>query len=378
MNRVFSLILTLFAAGLLLAASAAVAGLTPPEVRLLQSDNPADWDKAVQLICPDEQHAVPGLMVAAVTERLPQLSPESQLRLIRRNMTYALSRDPRVAAVFRQLAASGMPEVRQVAQRALDDLERRVESPPPLPPDRAPPAWQTPLLRVLALLVVLTPLALGGALLLWGFRLLQLLRLLRHLPLSRTRTLAPGLVALRGTVHAAETPLYHPETGETCVYYVGAERRRPGLRFWLADADGRVEIDPDGMVMLSEDGLLQAGEHVQILATAVPLSTGAGAGRWLLRKDRTPRSAFERLVHATIERMFGFFAGSGVTRMLFSDPQRCFWIWDDRLGRPFGSRGEITTVVAVFAFAGGWIAVAAIVATALLDRDLGLLTVWLY
>jgi len=363
--------------GLFLAAPSLALAVTPPEIRLLKSDDPADWQKAVELIVPTDQYAVPGLLIGAVTERLPELRPESQLRLMRK-MTYALERDPRLVAVYRQLAAVGAPEVRTEAQRALAWLERGAGHYPSSPQESMPLPWLMPLLRGAALLVVLAPLALGVALLLWGLRLLQLHRLLRHLPLTKTRTVTPGLVALRGAVHAVAEPLYHPETGEQCVYYVGAERRHPGLRFWLEDDSGRVQVDPAGMVMLSEDGVLQPGERVQLLATAVRGGAGRGAERWVLGKDRSPRNAFERLVHGTVERLFGFFSGSDVTRMLFSDPQRCFWIWDDLQGRPFGSRGELATIVAVFAFAGGWLTVAAIVATALLDRDLGLLTAWLY
>jgi hypothetical protein len=64
--------------------------------------------------------------------------------------------------------------------------------------------------------------------------------------------------------------------------------------------------------------------------------------------------------------------------MLFSDPRRCFWVWDDLEGRPFGNRREVALVVAVFVFAGAWIAVAAIAATSLLDRDLNMLRFWLH
>lgn len=369
------LVVVLF--GALLLNPLPVAALTPPEIRLLQSQNPADWDKAVQLICPDERHAVPGLLVGAVTERLPQLSPQSQLRLIRRNMTYALERDPRVAAAFRQLAAEGTPEVRQAAQQALDELGRNVPPAPPSSTSSARPVWQVRLLRVVGAVTVLAPLALGVVLLLWGLRLLQLHRLLRLVPISRIRTLTPGLVALRGEVQPHGEPLIHPFTDEPCVYYVGAERTVPQLRFWLVDAGGRVLVDPAGLVMLSEDGLLQPGETVHLLAHAERSGAGDGAERWLLRKDRTPRSAFERLVHTTLERLFRLAAGR-FNRMLFSDPQRCFWLWDDLTGNPFGGRRELATIVAVFACAGVWLAVAALVAAALLERDLGLLGAWLY
>ncbi|HEY7746584.1 MAG TPA: hypothetical protein VIA07_09615 [Desulfuromonadales bacterium] len=347
------------------------------EIRLLQSDNPADWEQAVALILPNDQKTVPPLMVSALTRRLPALPPETQLRLIR-GLRYALEPDRRVQAAFTHLAANADPKVRQEAQRALDRLKKAEESRRRTSSPASPPPWKGPLLAGLALLLVLAPLCLGVALFLWCFRLLQLHRLLRHLPLSRIRSLTPGLVMLRGEVQPSGKPLFHPQTGELCVYYVGAEERMQGLRFSLVDDSGRVAVDPAGLVMLSEDGLLVAGEEVRLIASAERVGEGTGAERWLIRKAQSPRTAFERLVHSLIGRLFGFFSGSGLSKMLFSDPRRCFWIWDDLEGKPFGNRREVALIVTVFAFAGVWIVLAALAAIAFLDRDLNLLWAWLY
>jgi hypothetical protein len=206
---------------------------------------------------------------------------------------------------------------------------------------------------------------------------LQLQRMLRHLPASKIRTLTPGQVALRGEVQPAGEPLFHPLTDELCVYYVGAETREPGLRFWLVDGSGRVQVDPAGMVMLSEDGMLLPGEEVHMIASVERVGAGSGPERWLIRKNHAPRSAFEKLVHLVVGRLFGVCAGSNLSKMLFSDPRRCFWIWDDCDGNPFGDRREVALVVTVFTFAGVWIVVAAFVAITFLDRDLGLLFSWL-
>ena len=370
------------AAQLIAALLLAVAGyvpaaqaITPPEIRLLQSDDPDDWERAVKIILPDERRSVPSLSVSVLTVRLPGLRPQTQLRVMRK-MTYALERDPRVVAAFRQLAASADPEVRQEAQRALDRFDRDAgRYPAAQPSDAAPPPWLHAFMLALSLLCILAPLTLGAALFLWGWRLLRLRRLLVHLPVSRIRTLTPGLVALRGKVYSGGEPLIHPDSGEPCVYYVGAERQYEGLRFWLADDSGRVLVDPAGMVMLSADGILSPEEEVHVIASAE--SAGTGSERWLLRKAQTPRSAFERLVHFLIDRLFGFFSGGELSKMLFSDPRRCFWVWDDLDGKPFGHRRETALAVAVFVSAGVWIAVAAMVVSALLDRDLEKLYSWI-
>lgn len=371
-------ILLLVASLLLLGAPAALA-VTPPEIRLLQSDDPADWERAVKLILPSDQNAVPTLSVSTLTKRLSGLRPETQLRVMR-GMNYALKHDPRVVAVFRQLAAdadddsNARHKVKQEAQRALDQLARDAGRYPAAKPSDAAPPWLGSFMLTVSLLLILAPLALGAALLLWGLRLLQLQRLLRHLPVSKTRTLAPGLVALRGEVQRCGEPLFHPATDELCVYYVGAERQSSNLRFWLVDDSGRVKVDPAGMVMLSEDGMLVPGEEVHLIASAERVAEGIGAERWLLRKAHTPRTAFERLMHFIVNRLFGLFSGSNLSKMLFSDPRRCFWIWDDLEGKPFGNRREVALVVTIFVFAAAWITVAAIAATALLDR--GALLFW--
>ena len=357
----------LLVAGMLLGAPAALA-VTPPEIRMLQSDDQAEWERAVKIILPTDQHAVPSLSVSALTKRLPGLRPETQL-LVMRRMSYALEHDPRVVAAFRQLSASADPKVRQEAQRALDRLAANAGHYPMAKPSDVAPPWLESFMLTVSLLLILAPLALGAALLFWGLRLLQLQRLLHHLPVSKIRTLTPGLVALRGEVQCCDEPLFHPATDELCVYYVGAERRSSNLRFWLVDDSGRVKIDPAGVVMLSEDGVLVPGEEVHLIASAERISGGTGPERWLLRKAHSPRTAFERLMHFIVNRLFGFFSGSDLSKMLFSDPRRCFWIWDDLEGKPFGNRREVALVVTIFVFAAAWIIVAAIAATALLDRD---------
>jgi hypothetical protein len=66
---------------------------------------------------------------------------------------------------------------------------------------------------------MLAALLLAAATFSWGLRLLQVRRLLRHLGISKTRSLAAGLVSLEGEVQPAEGQLLiHPDTEEACVY----------------------------------------------------------------------------------------------------------------------------------------------------------------
>ncbi len=208
----------------------------PGEIQLLQSDDPADWEKAVTLILPDDQKTVPPVLVNAVTRRLPDLPPEAQLRLIR-GLRHALAQDSRVQAAFAHLAGGNAdPRVGQEALRALDRLRNSKESPQPTHSPASPPGWQQPLLAGLALLLVLAPLFLGLALSLWCFRLLQLHRLLRDLPLSRIRLLTPGLVLLRGEVQLHGEPLFHPQTGERCIYSLAPGMRGFASAWWTTAA----------------------------------------------------------------------------------------------------------------------------------------------
>ena len=54
--------------------------------------------------------------------------------------------------------------------------------------------------------------------------------------------------------------------------------------------------------------------------------------------------------------------------MLFTDPLRCFWVWDDLQATPFTTARETAWLVGAFLFGGGWVVVFVVAATALLGR----------
>ncbi|MFH1603677.1 MAG: HEAT repeat domain-containing protein, partial [Pseudomonadota bacterium] len=105
--------------------------------------------------------------------------------------------------------------------------------------------------------------AVGLVIFLLAFRLLMLRRLVHGLPAQKIRSVAPGLVALKGVVqlHAGQFAK-HPFTGERCVVREG-ER----LPFWLDDGTGRILVDPQGAALLSEDGVVVPGERVLVVGT---------------------------------------------------------------------------------------------------------------
>jgi hypothetical protein len=211
---------------------------------------------------------------------------------------------------------------------------------------------------------------LGLVLFLWGFRLLQLRRLARGLAVSRVRSLALGTVALQGEAQPLGGRfLKHPQTGEICLFYAGADRDG-AVGFYLEDRTGRVEIDPEGAVLVSEDGIVVPGERIQLVGTArrKPGESRETAPGFVVTKQREPRTAFERLSHLMVQSVMGRFARSGTARLLFSDPRRCFWIWDDASGQPFGSARETALLFGSFLLAGAWIFVFGVALLALIKR----------
>ena len=83
------------------------------------------------------------------------------------------------------------------------------------------------------------------------------------------------------------------------------------------------------------------------------------------------------MVHFLIDRLFGLASGSGLSKMLFSDPARCFWIWDAADEPPFGRRGEVAQIVAIFLFAALWLTLTVAAATMLWQGEAGLPLGWL-
>ncbi len=56
--------------------------------------------------------------------------------------------------------------------------------------------------------------------------------------------------------------------------------------------------------------------------------------------------------------------------MLFSDPTRCFWIWDDLERRPMGEARDVGWLAASTLLGGAWIIVFAVAVLALVDQEM--------
>jgi len=199
---------------------------------------------------------------------------------------------------------------------------------------------------------------LGLVLFLWSFRMLQLARLLARLGISKTRSVALGMVALEGDARPiGEVSLRHPETDQLCLYYPGAERVRADCRFRLEDDTGVIEIDPSGSMLLSADGVIVPGERLRLVAhVRRRVSASDGTERLVVTRPGGPSSLFEKLSGFLVRAvMGGAFGGADTTRALFTDPRRCFWIWDDLHRRPFSSGHDSAVLFTTMLLAGGWI-----------------------
>lgn len=105
--------------------------------------------------------------------------------------------------------------------------------------------------------------AVGGWVAWLGYKQLGLKRLIENLPTSKVRSIAMGLVELKGTSMKADKVLTAPFTGKDCLYYTwmveeqyhdkdGHEHwrtvagGREGIPFYLKDDTGKVLVDPLG------------------------------------------------------------------------------------------------------------------------------------
>ena len=217
----------------------------------------------------------------------------------------------------------------------------------------------------LLLLCAFVSFVLGALLFVWAFRLYVLFVRVRHRPVARIASLAMGPVALEGKVQAANGLLRHPLTDEPCVYYPGADVDHPKARFYLVDDSGRVLIDPRRAVLFSDDGVLVTGERVHLVG-----HTLRDDGKVVVGKDPTTPPLYRRAGHRIIEALFGFGQKTSVTKMLFTDPSRCFWIWDDLERRPMGEARDVLWLAASVLLAGAWIAVFAVSVLGMIDQEM--------
>jgi hypothetical protein len=211
---------------------------------------------------------------------------------------------------------------------------------------------------------------LGALLFTWAWRLYALAVRVRHRPVSTVGSMAMGPVALEGEVQPMGEYLQHPATGEPCVYYAGADEDHPHARFYLVDDTGRVVIDPRRAVLFSDDGILVAGERVHIVGFADRKKTRSGGSTVVVGKDPAAPPVYRKMIHKVIEALFGFGRRSGVTKMLFSDPGRCFWIWDDLERRPMGEARDVAWLASSVLLGGAWIIVFAVAVVGLIDQDM--------
>lgn len=108
-----------------------------------------------------------------------------------------------------------------------------------------------------------------------GFKSLHLKRLVENTPTSKIRSLAMGLVEIKGSARR-QFALYSPMTNIACVYYrltrykrnqknqwvVSSITSSGHVPFWVEDETGRVSVDPSGakiQVSQSQDSLSTSG-----------------------------------------------------------------------------------------------------------------------
>ena len=177
----------------------------------------------------------------------------------------------------------------------------------------------------------------------------------------------PGAQARRGFRHGPRAGLAGsaPFTEESCLYYPGADRDHPNLRFTIDDGTGEAIVDPHKLVMLSEGGILEAREQVLLLGTA----RRKGDTIEISRGD-SPRSFFQRSVLFFVRHVLGRAARSGSARLLFSDPSRCFCLWDDLREQPFAFWRDNFATFGAVALPGVWVLVFALAALAIVDQKL--------
>lgn len=385
-------------------AFGAEAGRDPEDLtRLLELGPEAEWHQAIMELV-ERKKGIPGRAVASILRRQSVLDPAERILLIKALQKKSLPRDPRIIRYFQQQATSPLSdaEVSKAAFQALLKV-RSYDVIPVLESLRTQhPQWQEAIDKRLAylatrqadeleaaqetaqeatqpapedtnttaVLIVFAVLScvLGLVLFIWAFRLLQLRRLLHGLSLVPIHSVAQGTTLLKGEVRAGSNALLvHPVTGEKCVYYPGAEREFPGYRFYLKDDSGQILVNPAGAVLLSEDGVLTAGEKVQILGavTRQKASLGSGIGANLLAKPKPPQTLFNRVAHFLVAGVLGMWRQTDSARAMFSDPRRCFWIWDDLQKRPLDNNRDLIKLVLVFVLAGAWVTVFAAVVLSL-------------
>lgn len=221
---------------------------------------------------------------------------------------------------------------RELAQALLDKRD---------PDSKPPPKWLRflPSRRALMLAACAFCAAAGLFMFLCGWRLLQLRRLALDLPASPARSVPMGLVAVRGRAEAVDGggPLMSAASD--------------GGAFWVVDAGGRVLVESSGGALLSSDGVVRPGEAVRVIGVAEPGKDGAP----VIRLPARPKSVAERLYAAAAWLLLGLGPYGRTGRMLFEDPRRVLWVWDDAGKGPMASEREASLLAVTFVLGGAWL-----------------------
>ena len=134
---------------------------------------------------------------------------------------------------------------------------------------------------------------------------------------------------------------------------------------YLVDGSGQVLLAPRRAVLFSDDDVLVTGERVHLVGYA-----DRAHGKVVIGKDATEPPLYRRLGHRIIETLFGFGQKTKVAKMLFTDPTRCFWIWDDLERRPMGEAADVLWLGASVLLAGAWIVVFAVSVLGMIDQEM--------
>lgn len=230
--------------------------------------------------------------------------------------------------------ADGSPSAatRELARALLDKRDSDGSAPPP--------KWLrfVPSRRTLMLAACAFCAAAGLFMFLCGWRLLQLRRLALDLPTSPARSVPMGLVAVRGRAEAVAGggPLMRSDCDGS---------------FWVVDEGGRVLVESAGGALLSADGSVRPGEAVRVIGVAEPGKDGQPVIRLPARK----KGAAERLYAAAAWLLLGLGPYGRTGRMLFEDPRRVLWVWDDAGKGPMASEREAGLLAAAFVLGGAWL-----------------------
>ncbi len=75
----------------------------------------------------------------------------------------------------------------------------------------------------------------------------------------------------------------------------------------------------------------------------------------MIGKRKQDRHHLERLLHFLVQGVLGRVFRDQSSKALFSDPNSCFWIWDDLDTKPLASSDQLRGLFLAFTFFGGWI-----------------------